>query len=165
MDKEYLEKLSLTRLSVVLTEDFMKDNMPHSRSQILDYVKAYAEDNNLPIPEATHINGAIQDLLKKGICERVSTGVYVLPYTEDNSFLNNKIDRLMVETDAFISNMRKVVKSINFMTADEDEERLLTSVRGEVQQLKNWKVELENLMQSESEDLESDESINMGMTL
>lgn len=165
LDNEILKKLSLTRLSVILAEQFMNDNIPHSRQQIIAYVKDYAENNNLPIPENTHISGAIQELAAKGICEKVSTGIYVLPNTDDESLINNKIERLMAETEKYIFNMRKVIKNINFVTANEDELRLLNAVREHVQCLDIWYKEFESLLPTENEEFEGEETEGMGMTL
>ena len=145
---DFISTLKPTAQVRALGLDLLKDNKPHSRQEIIEYIKKCGEKYRLPSFSSGCIAGGIQSILDMPECQKLGAGIYKL--NEDNALQLNipLIDQAVRICETAVSDIRSIARKIDYITASVEEEKTLETLKECVNRLEEIIKFLDNTEES-----------------
>ncbi|MCM1114521.1 MAG: hypothetical protein NC397_03405 [Clostridium sp.] len=109
-----------TAQAKILGLELLKDRKPHSRQEIIQYIRKRSKELNLEEISQGCISGGIQDILAMSECEKLGAGTYRLSGVELKKDIPVLRQASKVCENAIID-IQNLARKIDYITANQNE--------------------------------------------
>ncbi|MDE5963813.1 MAG: hypothetical protein K2G65_00240, partial [Eubacterium sp.] len=124
-----------------LAIEFMRDLQPHSRQDIINYIKKRGKELGLNEFRPGCLSGGIQDMASMSECRKLGTGLYQFVSSSNKISL---IDQACSVCENAIGEIQKIARQIDFITATEKDREELNELRNCIDCIENIITNLNN---------------------
>lgn len=132
--EDFISLQSPTAQVKTLGLELLSDRKPHSRRELISYIKARGIELCLNPFREGHLSGGIQDILSSGVAVKIEKGTYILADAQLELKLPPSDEAVKVCKRA-ISEIQDIARHIDYITANEAEEQQLIKLKKAVDKL------------------------------